>query len=86
MAYGIEKTENDSPDLFVAVMGSEAERFAQRLIYQLRGMGVHAEQDLCGRSLKAQMKYADKLSAKYSVVIGDNEIAEGNVTVKNKIK
>lgn len=73
------------PDLFVATMGSEAEKFAQKLIYKLREMGVHAQQDLCGRSLKAQMKYADKLSSKFSVVIGENEISEGRVSVKNMI-
>ncbi len=71
------------PDLFVAAMGSEAEAFAQKLIYDLRKQGIHAEQDLCGRSLKAQMKYADKLAARYSIVIGDNEIAEGRAQVKN---
>ena len=40
---------------------------AQKLIFDLRKMGVRAEQDLCGRSLKAQMKYADKLGAKFSL-------------------
>ena len=80
---GIEVVSEEVPDLFVAAMGKEAEQFALKLIYDLRNMGIHAEQDLCGRSLKAQMKYADKLSAKYSIVIGDNEIAEGKAQLKN---
>ena len=71
------------PALFVATMGEEAEKFAQKLIFDLRCKGVHAEQDLCGRSLKAQMKYADKLSAKYSIVIGDDEIQKNSAILKD---
>ena len=80
---GIEAGEEAVPDLFVATMGKDAEHFALKLIYALRCDGIHAEQDLCGRSLKAQMKYADKLASKYSLVIGDNEIAEGKAQLKN---
>lgn len=72
-----------SPDLFIAAMGKSAEAFAQKLIYELRKNGIHARQDLCGRSLKAQMKYADKLGAKFSVVIGDNELSENKASLKN---
>jgi histidyl-tRNA synthetase len=49
----------------------------------LRKKGVFAENDVMGRSLKAQMKYADKIGAKYSVVIGDDEIANGKASLKN---
>ncbi len=71
------------PDIFIATMGDAAEKFAQKLIFELRTSGISAEQDLCGRSLKAQMKYADKLSARYSVVIGDDEIAENKGKLKD---
>ena len=64
-------------------MGSEAEGCAQKLIYELRKNGVRAEQDLCGRSLKAQMKYADKLGAAFSTVIGENEMCEKKAVLKN---
>ncbi len=80
---GTENFDTNVPKLFIATMGSEAESFAQKLIYELRGMGIHAQQDLCGRSLKAQMKYADKLSSKFSVVIGENEMNENKAKVKN---
>ena len=50
---------------------------------QLRRAGVAAERDLCERSVKAQMKYADKLGARYTVVLGDDEIASGMVHVRN---
>ncbi len=72
-----------APQLFVATMGDAAERLAQKLIFDLRCAGVHAEQDLCGRSLKAQMKYADKLSSQYSIVIGDDEIAGNKAILKD---
>ncbi len=71
------------PRLFIATMGENAEIFAQKLIFELREMGISAEQDLCSRSLKAQMKYADKLGARYSLVLGDDEIATKNARLKN---
>ena len=46
-------------------------------------MGIKAETDLCSRSIKAQMKYADKIHARYTAVIGGNEAETGVVTVKN---
>ncbi|MBQ2890284.1 MAG: histidine--tRNA ligase, partial [Clostridia bacterium] len=52
-------------------------------VYDLRMKGVFAEQDLCGRSVKAQMKFANKLGAKYSAVIGDDEIANNKINLKN---
>ena len=54
-----------------------------KLASDLRNEGFAAESDLIGRSLKAQMKYADKIDAKYSMVIGDDELAAGKAKVKN---
>lgn len=71
------------PDLFVAAIGDEAKSFAQKLIYDLRCIGIGAEMDLLDRSVKAQMKYADKTGAKYSVVLGDDEIESSRATFKN---
>ncbi len=76
-------TMDSSPKLFIAAMGDSATKFAQKLIFELRSIGIHAEQDLCGRSLKAQMKYADKLGARFSMVIGDNELEENSANLKN---
>ncbi len=80
---GEEVSFDDGPEIFVATMGDEADKAAQKLIFELRTKGIHAQQDLCGRSLKAQMKYADKLAARYSVVIGDDEIANNKGNLKN---
>ena len=49
----------------------------------LRAEGFSVQTDVCGRGLKAQMKYADKIGAKYTAVLGDDEIAAGILKVKN---
>lgn len=77
------KNKESVPDLFVGAIGNEAQSFAQRLIYNLRNLGIRAEQDLLERSVKAQMKYADKIRAAYSVVIGEDEIAKEKACFKN---
>ncbi|MBQ3055332.1 MAG: histidine--tRNA ligase [Oscillospiraceae bacterium] len=82
-AQGATFPEPDTPDLFLAAMGEEADRAVQTLVYELRKLGVAAERDTCGRSLKAQMKYADKLSAAYSAVIGEQELIDGKIALKN---
>jgi len=71
------------PELFVASIGSDADLFAQELVYQLRENGISAEKNHMGRSLKAQMKYADKCDAAFTVVIGENEILSNKAVLKN---
>ncbi|MEA4824269.1 MAG: histidine--tRNA ligase [Clostridiaceae bacterium] len=70
-------------DVYVATTGKDAGDAAQKLILELRRMGISAERDLCDRSLKAQMKYADKIGARYTMVIGDDELAAGTANLKN---
>lgn len=82
-AQGIQIPKPSPCDLYIASMGENASVFAMKLASDLRNEGFAAESDLIGRSLKAQMKYADKIGAKYSMVIGDNELAEGRAKVKN---
>ncbi|BCS53815.1 histidine--tRNA ligase [Geobacter sp. SVR] len=70
------------PDLFIATMGS-GERFAAfGLMTGLQKLGVRVEMDYEGKSLKSQMRRADKLGARYSVVLGENEIASGKASFK----
>ena len=69
--------------LYIANIGENADMFAQKLVNELRSKGVSAEKDLMSRSLKAQMKYADKIGAEYTAVIGDDEISAGKITLKN---
>ena len=80
---GAQLPEESVPDIFVATIGSKADMFAQKLIHDLRNIGYHAERDLCSRSVKAQMKYANKLNAKYSIVIGDDEVDSNKAYIKN---
>ncbi len=69
--------------VYIAPLGENASKKALSLTNSLRQSGISAETDLMNRSLKAQMKYADKIGAKYVVVVGDDELTAGEVTVKN---
>lgn len=71
------------PDIYVAPMGETAGIKAEELCAALRREGFAAITDLNGRGLKAQMKYAGKLNARYVIVLGDNELAEGKAKLKN---
>lgn len=70
-------------DIYIAPLGENAAKKAFVLAQKLRENGVSAETDICSRSLKAQMKYADKAGAKFVLVIGDNEIEEGVSELRN---
>ena len=79
---GIEIPQPEPVKAFIAVMGDDAKKFGLKLLRDLRTKGVKAEMDTLSRNIKGQFKYADRLGAKYTVVIGDNELAEGSVSVK----
>lgn len=70
-------------DVYLAPMDDNAKLTALRYANALRELGVRAEFDLCGRSFKAQMKYANKLGTKYLVVLGSNELEQGKGQLKN---
>lgn len=70
-------------ELFVAAMGNRAAVKAFQLVHELQTFSVFAECDACSRSLKAQMKYAGKIGAAFTVVLGDNELDSGKVQIKN---
>ena len=77
------KAEEKGIDVYVAPLGERASDESQAICQQLRQAGLSAETDLMGRSLKAQMKYADKINAHYVAIIGDDEFDQGVATVKN---
>ncbi len=70
-------------DLYLVSMGQAAAQKCFALANSLREGGVSAECDVVGRSLKAQMKYADKLGARFTIVVGDNELETGRAQLKN---
>ena len=82
-AQGIKLPEPKRCDLYIAPIGDNASLKAARLVQELRQSGVSAQFDVVGRSVKAQMKYANKLGARFTVVLGDDDIAAGKVNVKN---
>ena len=69
-------------DIYFATMGDAALEKAMELTRRLREYGYCAEYDLMGRGIKAQMKYANKIGAVYTVVLGDNELADGKAKLK----
>lgn len=82
-AQNAEIPQKPDPDLFICHIGEEAGNYAMKLTYELRKKGINVSCDLMHRGLKAQMKYANKLSAKYTVVLGDTEINSGKAMLKN---
>lgn len=77
------KAEEESVEYYFAPLGDNAKALARKIVFELRRKGVSAETDIMDRSVKAQMKYADKIGAKFVIVIGDDEIEKGVVSVKN---
>lgn len=80
---GIEIPKPSTCDLYVAVMGESASLKSFEIIKAVRSCELIAETDIVGRGLRAQMKYADKIGAKFSMVLGDNEIEQGKAVIKN---
>lgn len=70
-------------DLYIVSMGETALKKACELTFSLRQEGVAVQFDVVGRSLKAQMKYANKIGAAYTMVLGDSEIESGKARLKN---
>jgi histidyl-tRNA synthetase len=69
--------------LYIANIGNEANIFASKLVQELRQAGIFVEKDISEKSLKAQLKYADKKNSKYTIIIGDDEIKQGEAKIKN---
>ena len=70
-------------EVYIASLGEAAQMKAFQLTEKMHSCGIAADCDLCARGLKAQMKYADKIGAQYSIVLGDDEIANGEAVLKN---
>ena len=70
-------------DLFIATLGEQAQKFAFTLTNELRRSGISAEMDYADKSLKSQLKRADKLNSSFAVIIGDKEISEKQAILRN---
>jgi len=82
-ATGNEIPEPENLDVFIAVMGERAKMFGLKLMRDLRNQGVKVEMDGLGRNIKGQFKYSDRLESKYTIIIGDNELDQNMVSIKN---
>ena len=80
---GVKVPGKDAPALYIASMGQNAQIKAQELVWNLRKEGIYAECDVVGRSLKAQMKYADKTGAMKVLIIGDSELESGRAMLRD---
>ena len=86
MALDAQDTDFPEPvrcETYIASMGPEAQKKAFQLADELHKCGIPADCDLCARGLKAQMKYADKIGARYTMVLGENELAAGSAELKD---
>ncbi len=82
-AQGCEFPKPPTVDLFIAAIGEKAKLKAVEIAKDMRDEGFSVVYDLNDRSIRAQMKYADKLGAEFNVVIGDSEVEEGVAKLKN---
>lgn len=80
---GIELDIEENLDLFIVTMGDQADRYAVKLLNHLRHYGIKADKDYLQRKIKGQMKQADRLGAKFTIVIGDQELENNKIDVKN---
>ena len=78
-----EKENNFKNDLFVAALGAQAQKLAFGLTNELRRAGLSADMDYADKSLKAQLKRADKLNSSFTLIFGDKEIEEKQVVLRN---
>ncbi len=83
---GVAVPEPSVCDLFFCTYGEEARAKAFEFCNVLRREGIKADIDHCGRSMKAQFKFADKLGAKFVAVIGGDELEAGVVKLRNMAK
>lgn len=82
-SQGIQIPSRPGPDIYLGSIGEQADRLCERLAWDLRSKGITCIKDIMGRSVKAQMKYADKLGARYALIIGDNEVESNKASLKD---
>lgn len=80
---GIEIKQTETPEVYIAPLGEAQSEEALKLTMKLRRAGISADTDLLKKSVKAQMKYADKTGYHYVIVLGEDELKSGTVFVKD---
>lgn len=82
-AEGVSFEAEPALDVYIVTLGESARRPGFKLLGELRAAGIRADMDYMDRKLKAQMKSADRLDAKNVIIIGEDEVTEGVVQLKN---
>ena len=80
---GVNIPDKNFVTVYIANIGENTYETAYRLVNELRENKISAELDHMSRGIKPQFKYADKINAKYVIVIGENELKSGKVNIKN---
>lgn len=83
LALGEEKPQALAPTAFLVSLGDAARKLAPVTLRRLRAAGVSADCDYVGRSLKAQMREANRMKARFALIVGDNEIEASTLAVKD---
>ncbi|HBR02212.1 MAG TPA: histidine--tRNA ligase [Ruminiclostridium sp.] len=82
-SQGIEIPKPEPSDIYIGAIGEKAALACERLAWELRKNNITCVKDIMGRSVKAQMKYADKLGVRYTLFLGDNEIESNRAQLKD---
>lgn len=82
-ANGVVIPAPEGPDVFIAFLGDRGKAYALGLMRDLRTKGVRTEMDVLARNLKGQLKYADRINVRYTVLVGDQELDEGVLLLKD---
>ncbi|OGC13286.1 histidine--tRNA ligase [candidate division WOR-1 bacterium RIFOXYA2_FULL_37_7] len=81
--HGTQSTEHRFRLLYIATLGDAAKKLGVELLLNIRKSGYAAEMDYIGKSLKSQMKEADRIKAKYVLILGEDEIKSGKAMLRN---
>ena len=84
-AHEVRLPGRQKPDIFMVALGDEAIRWTYREAHRLRQAGLHVALDLKGRSMKAQMREANRQNARYTLIAGENELRDGVVQLKDMV-
>lgn len=80
---GLLPEETANPSVFIVSLGEAAQKVSFTMLQDLRRQYITAEMDGQGKSMKAQLKYANKINAKYVIIIGDDEIAKQEAIIRH---
>jgi histidyl-tRNA synthetase len=82
-SQGVDIPTPGKPLIYLGAVGEKASTVVESLCWELRRKGISCVKDGMGRSVKAQMKYADKLGTRYTLMLGDNEIETGRAALRD---